>query len=286
MKPALALLALALSCAPLSAQSSTPKLEFPTASPPATLKQRVGVTDIEVHYSRPSVKGRKIFGGLVPYGQVWRTGANQATRISFSTPVKLNGTDIAAGNYELFTIPNENEWTVIVHKAMSQWGAYTYDEKNDVARVQAKPVQVAAPIESFAIGINDLRDESATLYLAWERTRVPLKVEVDAVKSLVPQIEATMASDSDKKPYAQAALFYLEHDLDLDKAAAWMDAAIAAQPGAFYFDHYKARILAKKGDKAGAIAAATKSLEAARKAEGGIRDEYVRLNEELLAKLK
>lgn len=286
MKTVPALLALLIGASALSAQSPASKLEFPAASPPATLKQRVGVTDFEISYSRPSMKGRRIFGGLVPYGQVWRTGANQATKISFTTPVKLNGTEVPAGSYELFTIPGEDTWTVIVHQALSQWGAYSYDAKNDVARIEVKPVALAAPVETFAIGFADLRDESATLYLAWEKTRVPVKVEVDAVKSLVPRIEAVMASDAEQKPYAQAALFYLQHDLNLDQAATWMDAAIAANPEAFYLVHYKARILAKKGDKAGAIAAAQKSLEAARKAQGGIREEYVRLNEELLSSLQ
>jgi hypothetical protein len=261
------------------------RIDFPQASPAATIIQRVGLTDVEVEYSRPSSKGRVMLGGLNPYGEVWRTGANSATRISFSTPVMLEGAHIDAGTYELFTIPGRDQWTVILQKASKQWGAYTYDQKNDVARVTVQPVDLDDAVETFSIGFNDLRDESATLNLTWEKTRVPVRLKVDVVGTVVPQIEAAMALPG-KKPYAQAALFYLDHNLDLDKAVAWMDAAIAEQPDAFYLLYHKARILAKKGDKADAIAAATQSRDLAAKATGPEKEEYIRLNEALIAGLK
>jgi tetratricopeptide (TPR) repeat protein len=232
------------------------------------------------------MRGRKIFGGLEPWDKVWRTGANFATKIKFSTPVKLNGTEIAAGSYELFTIPNPTEWAVIIAKDSSEWGAYTYDAKNDIARIKAKPVATPNPVETFAIGFADLRDESATLYLTWENTRVPVKLEVDVSETLVPQIEAVMSSDASNKPYFQAAIFYLEHNLDLKKAAGWMDAALAAQPDAFYIAYHRARLLAKMGDKAGATASAQKSIELAQKAGGRVGDEYTRLNQALLERLR
>src|SRR5208282_6301304 len=119
--------------------AQTPNINFPAASPACTLKQRVGLTDIEIVYSRPGVKGRTIFGGIVPYGQVWRTGANQATKISFSTPVKLEGNEIPAGTYALFTIPGENEWTIIINKNTNQWGAFQYNEKDDFVRFKVTP---------------------------------------------------------------------------------------------------------------------------------------------------
>jgi hypothetical protein len=271
----------------LNAQPSVaPKIDFPAASPACTLKQRIGLTDIEVSYSRPSMKGRKIFGGLEPNGKVWRTGANSATKITFNTPVKFNGTEVPAGTYELFTIPNPTEWTVIIHKDTSEWGAYTYDAKNDVARITSAPVATTEPVETFEIGFANVRDESATLFLTWEKTYVPIKIEVDVAHTLVPQIEAVMASDASKKPYFPAALFYLDHNLDLPKAASWMDTAIAENPKAFYYSYHKARLLAKMGDKAGALAAAQKSLDGANQASGSIKDEYVRLNEALIATLR
>jgi hypothetical protein len=160
-----------------------PQPNSPMPSPACTLKQRVGMTDIEIVYSRPGVKGRTIFGGLVPYDKVWRTGANEATRITFSAPVKLNDTDVPAGTYALFTIPGEKEWTIIVNKGARQWGAFRYDEKADLMRVKATPVKVAEPVETFTIDINDIRDDSATLNLIWEKTRVPVKLSVQKVSS-------------------------------------------------------------------------------------------------------
>ena len=266
---------------------AAPKLDFPAASPSATVTQRVGLTDIQISYARPGAKGRKVFGGLVPYGHIWRTGANTATKISLSTPVKLNGTEIAAGTYELFTIPGTTEWTVIIHKNMSQWGAYSYDEKNDVARIKAVPVALPTAVESLDISLNDLRDESATFSISWEKTRVPVALTVDVKSTLVPQIEAVMASRGEKLPYASAAMYYFENNIDLKKAAAWMDAAIAAQPGAFYLVYRKALILEKMGDKAGAAETARKSMEAAQKDSTlALKEEYVGLNEALLARLK
>ena len=139
---------------------AAPKVDFPTPSPSATVKQRVGLTDIEIAYSRPGVKGRQIFGGTEAYGRVWRTGANNATRLTFSTPVKFHGAQLDAGTYELFTIPNKTEWTVIVQKAAKQWGAYQYDQKNDAARVTVKPIALADSVETFAIELNDITDDS------------------------------------------------------------------------------------------------------------------------------
>jgi hypothetical protein len=264
-----------------------PRIEFPAASPAATLNQRVGLTDITIVYSRPSMRGRKIFGGLLPYGEVWRTGANSATRITFSTPVKFGSADLAAGAYELFTIPGPAEWTVILQKLpeKASWGAYTYDRKNDTARVTVKPVATSAPVETFGFAFDNLRDESATLNLAWENTRVPVEIAVDVTGKVVAQIEAAMAADG-RKPYFQAALFFLDHDLDLTKAARWMDAAIAENPDAYYAVYHKARLLAKQGDKAAAIATARKSIELASKDTGPAKGEYTRLNEALIASLQ
>ena len=269
----------------VSLRAPEPQLAFPQASPTATLKQRIGVTDIEVVYSRPSARGRVMLGGNNPYGQVWRTGANSATRISFSTPVKVEGSHLDAGTYELFTIPAKDQWTIIFQKAGDQWGAYTYDVKNDVLRVTAKPVELAEPVETFTIEFNDFHGSAATLDLAWEHTRVPVALDVDVVGVLVPKIEAAMAG-SGKKPYAQAAMFYADNGLDLAKASTWIAAAVAQQPDAYYLIYQQARILAKQGDKAGAEAAARRSIELASKETGPAKDEYLRLNEALIAGLK
>jgi hypothetical protein len=262
--------------------ADAPKIDFPQASPSCTLKQRVGLTDIEVDYSRPGVKGREIFGGIVPYGKVWRTGANQATKIIFSTPVKLNGTDIPAGTYALMTIPGKDEWTIIINKGSDQWGAYKYDEKSDVARIKATPVTMSWAIDNFTIEFNPIQDTTASLNLVWDKTKVPIKVEVNYVDKLVSQIEAVMASDEKKKPYFPAAMFYYNHGLDLDKASKWVDAAIAEHE-AHYIVYLKAEILAKQGNKAAAIAAAKRSSELAVKAND---NSFVKLNADLISGLQ
>lgn len=268
-----------------SAQSA---LKFPQASPPATIKQQVGITDIEVSYSRPSVKGRKIFGGLVPYGEVWRTGANSATKITFSTAVKVGGADVPAGTYELFTIPTPTEWTIIIHKNMSQWGSYTYDPKNDVARVTAKASTVDTRVENFSIAFSAIEETGAMLNFAWDKTRVGVKIDIDTTGMLVPQIEAAMTDpEKAKKLYFPAAMFYYENNLDLKKALAWMDAGLAASPDAFWMIYRKGLILEKTGDKAAAKAAAEQSLALADKDKReGIRKEYISLNQALLERLK
>ena len=267
----------------LSAQ--TPTVNFPAASPACTLKQRVGLTDIEVVYSRPGVKNRTIFGGIVPYGQVWRTGANQATKITFSTPLKLEGLDIPAGTYALFTIPGEKEWTVIISKHSAQWGSFQYNEKDDVARFKVSPVTLAESIETFTIEFNHIRDESAVLNLVWDKTVVPIHLAVEVTSQVVPQIDAAMAAPGKKSDglYFQAATFYYNHDLDQKKALDWVNAGLADNPRiAYEMLHLKAQILAKQGDKAGAIAAAKQSSELAIKAEGP-GSSFVKMNEDLIA---
>lgn len=259
-----------------------PSLQFPAASPACTIKQRVGLTDVEVVYSRPSMKDRQIFGGLVPYGAVWRTGANAATKISFSTSVKFDGAEVAAGSYALYTIPGQEDWTIILNKGVGQSGTQ-YDQKADVLRFKCKPLMLSdTTLETFTIEFNDLRDESATLLLAWEKTVVPIKIELEVTSKLVPQIEAAMAAPDGPKPYFQAAMFYFDHNLDLNKAAKWVDAAIAERE-AYYMVHLKAKILAKRGDKPGAIAAAKRSTELALAAKD---NGYVRLNQDLIDSLK
>jgi hypothetical protein len=263
------------------------KLTFPQASPSETIKQTIGLTDIEVAYSRPSAKGRMMLGGNNPFGTVWRTGANTATRVTFSTPVTIEGSPLAAGTYELFTIPGADSWTIIFQNLQKQWGAYTYDKKNDALRVTVVPTTIAEHVETFTIDFNDIHNESATLDLTWEKTRVPVKIGVDATSILVPKIEAAMAGP-EPRPYGQAAVFYVDHGIELGKAADWLDAAVVQDPSdSFYYYYQKARALAKKGDKDGAVAAAMKSEEAAKNYPSSVvKDEYMRLNEAVIASQK
>lgn len=269
----------------LPAQTPAPKLNFPAASPTASIKQRVGFTDIEVSYARPSARGRKIFGGLVAFGEVWRTGANTATKVTFSTPVKFGGKEVAAGSYALYSIPGAAEWTVILNKVTGEWGAYTYKAENDAVRVTVKPTALAQAVETFTIDVNDFKTESATFNLVWEKTRVAVPVEVDVVKNVLAQIDAAMKSGATLSAgvYFNAAMFYHDQGLDLKQAKTWIEEATKGDKPAFFMLHGKAKILAKLGDKAGATAAAKASIAAA---EGGAKAEYIRLNEALIASLK
>jgi hypothetical protein len=262
------------------------KIEFPQASPTASVKERVGVTGVSVEYSRPSAHERKIFGGLVPYGTVWRTGANAATKITFSTDVKLGGAAVPAGSYALFTIPGEAEWTVIPSKVVDdQWGSYAYNQKDDQARIKVKSVAMAEPLETMTISLQDMRAGKANLVIAWEKTKVPIEIDTDVVAKVKPQIEAAMAG-SGEKPYFAAAMFYYENDLDMALAKEWIEAAAKKQPDAVWIIYREGLILKKAGDKEGATAAAKQALELASKQEGELKAEYTRLSENLIASLK
>jgi hypothetical protein len=231
--------------------AQAPKIDFPAASPACTIKQRVGLTDIEITYSRPSAKGRKMLGGIDPYGEVWRTGANDATKIVFSTPVKLNGAEVAAGTYGLFTIPGQKEWTIILSKISKQWGAYKYDAKDDVVRFKATPAPLPEPVESFTIDFSNFTMGQASLDLSWEKVQVPIEVRGD-VSPVVAQIDAVMAGEG-KKPYVKAAQFYYDAGLDPKKALAWVDAAIAETPATFSVATLRTKLLAQAGEKDAAI---------------------------------
>src|ERR1041385_2295741 len=152
------------------------KIEFPAASQHSVVKQRVGLTDVELDYSRPNKNNREIFGGLVPYGKLWRTGANAPTKIKFTKAVSLGGNEIPAGEYALFTIPTADEWTIIISKDAKVQSAADYKQENDAARLTAKPVLIPNTIETFTIGFGDVKGASATLNLLWDKTRVPVKL--------------------------------------------------------------------------------------------------------------
>lgn len=261
-------------------------VEFPQASPPALVRERFGLTTVEIEYARPSVKGRTVFGELVPFGKIWRTGANSATTISFDTDVTFGDVPVAAGKYALFTIPGEKEWTVILNHGTEQWGSYAYDDAADVARAKVPAQTLAEPVESLTLGLADLRDDSARLTISWDRTRVAIPILSDIAAILVPRIEAVMAAEGDKKPFLQAAMFYYEHDVDMAKARTWIEVAEAQQPDAVWLVYRKGLILAKAGDRPGALSAARKASELAAKIGGELGEEYGRLSAALVADLE
>jgi tetratricopeptide (TPR) repeat protein len=239
------------------------KLEFPAASARAVLKQRVGLTDVEVEYSRPNKNDRQIFGGLVPFDKPWRTGANQPTKIKISGPIKWGEKEVPAGEYALYTIPGANEWTLILSKNLKAQTMADHKPEEEAARTKAKPVMIAMPAETFTIDFEDLRANSATFYLEWDKTRVPLKVTTNDVEKVTQGIDATIKSGQPQEApfYYQAASFYLDQNKDLPQALKWVDQAIEKNPKAYFMQQKKAQILAKMGNKKEAIAAAEKSIE-------------------------
>src|SRR4051812_29063345 len=240
------------------------KLEFPQASQHALLKQRVGLTDIEVDYSRPNKNGRVIFGTLVPFDKPWRTGANQPTKIKLSAPVKFADKEVPAGEYVLYTIPGQSQWALVLSKNLKAQALTDHKPEDEVARVTAKPeLALAAPAETFTIGFEDLRADSAIFYLEWDKTRVPVKLTTHDVEKVTQGIDDTIKSGKPQEAafYYNAASFYLDQNKDLPQALKWVDQAIEKNPTAYFMQYKKAQILAKIGQKKEAIAAAEKSIE-------------------------
>jgi hypothetical protein len=240
------------------------KVEFPQASMHAVLKQRVGLTDIEVDYSRPNKNGRAIFGGLVPFDKPWRTGANQPTKIKTSAPVKFGDKEVPAGEYVLYTIPGANEWKLVLSKNLKAQALTDHKPEEEAARVTAKPMMaLPMPAETFTIGFEDLRADSATFYLEWDKTRVPVKITTNDVEKVMKGIDAKIKGGQPEEAgfYYNAGSFYLDQNKDLPQALKWVDQAIEKNPKAYFMQYKKAQILAKMGNKKEAIAAAEKSIE-------------------------
>ena len=260
--------------------SDAQQLKTPAPSPTQTLQQDFGVSSMQLIYSRPAMKGRKIFGDLVPYGKVWRTGANAATRIKFNDDVLFGGQPVKAGEYALYTIPGENEWDVIINKGSANWGT-DYKQEDDIVRVKAKPAKLNDAVESFTMQFENVKPTSSDLKIMWEKTAVAVPVTVDVDSKIMAQIDNLM--NKDNRPYFNAAMYYLESGKDLNKAVSWFDKAIEQTPNAYWVYHQKANALAKLGKKEEARQTATKSMELARTQKN---DDYVKLNEKLLASLK
>ncbi len=259
----------------------TAQVKMPQPSSTQTIKQDFGMGAIELTYSRPNAKGRKIFGDLVPLNKLWRTGANAATKIVFTDAVELAGKKIDTGSYVLYTIPGVDSWEIILNKGLTNWGIDGYKEAEDVLRFKVEPMKGNAKLETFTMQFANIKPESCDLQLMWEKTVVSIPVTTNIKDRLRAQIEAAMQTD--KKPYWQAAQFYKEYDNNLTKALDNCNKAIEGNDKAYWMWLYKARIQQEAGDKAGAKISATKSLALAKAANN---NDYVKMNEELLKKLK
>lgn len=263
------------------------QIEMPAPSPLSTLTQEVGLMEIKVVYSRPGAKGRKIYGDLVPFGKSWRTGANASTKISFTEDVTIEGNEVPAGEYALFTIPGESEWTIILHKNANLMGTggENYNKSEEAARFTVKPSKLAETVETFTISIGDITMNSATVSILWENTAVEFLVESEVDKEIMANIDQALNNieKNNANLYNQAASYYYETGKDLDKALEWVNKAVSANPEAFWMAHLKAKILAKQGNKKEAIKAAE---EAKKVAQAANNSDYVRLNEKLIEEVK
>jgi hypothetical protein len=257
------------------------QVKMPAMSPTQTLKQEFGLGSIELRYSRPSARGRVVFGELVPFNKLWRTGANAATIITFTEPVEIAGKKIDTGSYALYTIPNLESWDIILNKGTTNSGVAGYKESEDVVKFKTETKNMPKKLETFTIEISNIKPESCELNIMWERTRVTFNIETRVREKLKSQIEAAMLTD--KKPYWQAAQFYTDYEGNTTKALDNVTKALAENPKAYWMWLYKAKIQQSMGDKAGAKESSNKSLELATAEKN---DDYIKMNQDLLKKLK
>ncbi len=265
---------------------ATAQIKMPAPSPTQTLTQDFGLGKIEIVYSRPGLKGRAAFGEgslLAPNGIVWRTGANGATKVTFSDPVTIGGKILAAGSYGLFTIPGANEWTIIFNTNSKGWGSFEYKESEDVVRLKVKSETTSNSTETFTINVDNINAESATISLKWAKTLVNIPISTDIKPIVRKQIQdATTGPNANANAYQSAATFFYELDKDYDKALVYVDKAIAANNKAYWLHLLKAKVQKELGDKKGAKASAETCIKMAEEAKNA---DYVRSGKDVIAGL-
>jgi hypothetical protein len=260
------------------------QLSTPAPSPFSKIEQMIGLTNVTVAYSRPSMKDRNIMGDLVPYGKLWRTGANRATKISFSEPMSIGGNQLEAGDYALFTIPGKKEWTIIISNNADQNGSAEYDKREDAVRFSVQSQKTKATYETFTIMFSDLDNHSAMMNIIWENIKVQIPVEdYDLDDVVMAQISEEMpkAGDNDNMYYAAASYFF-NNGKDLQQAATWIDKAAEINEQKYWVLHLQAKIYASLNNSKKAREAAQKSMQLAEKAGN---PDYIKLNKELISSL-
>jgi hypothetical protein len=256
------------------------QVKMPAPSPTQTIKQDFGLSSIELVYSRPAMKGRKIFGDLVPWNKVWRTGANSATRIKFNDDVMIGGQALKAGEYAIYTVPGDKQWEIIINKGSANWGTI-YKQEDDVFRIKVTPMKISEPVETFTMQFANIKPTSTDLHIMWDKTAVAIPITTEIDKKIMGQIDNAMNKDS--RPYFQSAMYYMENGKDMNQSLQWFDKALEQNPKAYWIYHQKANALVKLNRKAEAKTTAQKSMDLAREEKN---DDYVRLNEKLIADLK
>lgn len=257
------------------------QVRTPQASPKSSLEQVVGLTNVDIVYSRPSMKGRIIFGDLVPFGKLWRTGANENTTISFSDDVVIGGKTLAKGKYAIYTLPKADNWEIIFYSDTNNWGTPdTWDESKVALRTNVTPFMLNRNVESFTIGINNLDNNFANLEISWEKTLVSLRFDVPTQKIAMASIDKVLAGPTSGDYFAAAQYFYQSNG-DLNTALTYMNKALElSKDKPFYYYRQKSLIQAKLGDKKGAIETAKISLAGATEAKN---NDYIKMNNDSIA---
>jgi len=265
----------------ISSAAYSQTVRTPAPSTTTSVKQEFALSNIDLSYSRPSVKGRTIFGDLVPYNKVWRTGANNATTLTFGEDVTIGGTTVKAGKYGFLTIPEPSQWTLILTKQTDVTSPAAYKQDQDVVRVTTQANTLPFSVENFTMMFGNITNNTCELWIMWDKTMVSLPISVDVDSKVMAQINDAM--NKDNRPYYASAMYYMNNNKDLNKALEWFNKAAEQDPKAFWVLHQKANCLAKLGKKADAITSAEKSIVLAKEAKN---DDYVKLNEDLIKKLK
>jgi hypothetical protein len=279
--------AAALTLTLLAAPVAQAQIATPQPSPKGTVTQRVGLTDVTITYSRPSVKGRTIFGTVVPYGKRWRTGANATTSIKFSDDVTIEGKKVPAGEYGLYTVPNAAEWTVVLNKSLKQGADVDgFKDDQDVARFTIKPYKLANKVETFTISFADLTPATASVDMLWDLTGAKFKITADVDSKVMAQIDEKVVKSASPAPgdLAAAAVYYYDNSKDMKQALTWIQKANATDPK-FWNVNTEAKIRLKMKDYKGAVAAAEQSKKLALAATPA-NTEYAKMNDELMAEAK
>ena len=265
------------SCLALLVTLASAQIKTPQPSPTAKVSQEVGLSKVDLEYSRPSAKGRKIFGDLVPFGELWRTGANASSKITFGEDVKVGGTSVPKGTYALYTTPGERQWEVVFYKNTTYWGTpepAEYKMDDIAAKVTVPAVNLKESVESFTISIGNLKNNGADLEISWENTKVAVPFTLDTDSKVMADIKTQMEGPS-ANTYYSAARYYFEENKDLKQALAWVDQSLAKGGDKFWILRLKANIQAGLGMYKDAIATAEKSSDLAKK-EGNA--DYQRMN--------
>ena len=260
------------------------QINTPRVSPASEVEQMVGLTEIEIEYSRPSMRGREVFGNLVPFGKVWRTGADNSTKISFDTDVIISGKTIQSGTYSIFSIPNKESWEIIFYSDVELWGVPRDWSENKIvfsSMFDVKKLKKSNTVETFTISFNDLTNNDVNMSISWENTSVDIKIEVPTRSMVESDINKVLSDNPKSSDYYAAAVFYRQENINLDKALEWMNKAIEMNESPRFWQYRQQSLIMAANDKfAEAVDAAKKSLNLAIEADN---QDYIKMNRESIA---